>query len=166
MDWYKHDIGAFRRKTHGLTALEEGIYRRLLDEYYASGGPLPNDLPTLKSLAKIRSKWEVNGLSKVVSTFFEKNGDGLLHNRRADDELADYNEICKTNRRIAQQRTVQRSVERSVTETSTNTDRHTNNRYDAQLCCFHINGNPCGQPITFWNRNGSKGHCAEHGPCS
>ena len=161
MDWYKHDIGSYKRKTHGLTALEDGIYRRLLDEYYASGGPLPNDPVILKSLAKIRGKWEVKAMSAVIVKFFTVNGDGYLHNKRADEEIAAYQILCDRNRQNRRGHT--------VNDSSTNGQRldppkEVSNRIKNEDACgaYLENGQKCGKP-SIGKMNGSF-HCRQHAP--
>lgn len=161
MDWYKHDIGAYKRKTHGLSALEDGIYRRLLDEYYASGGALPDDPLTLRSLARIRTKWEVKAMSTVIDKFFPVNGDGYRHNKRADEEIYDYLKICETNRQNRKGRVVNEPStdgQRSVPP-SKGTNQLTNN----DACGFVLqNGQKCSKPSI--GRTNQQWHCREHGP--
>ena len=93
MNYYPHHIGDYLRDTAHLTALEDGIYRRMLDVYYASEKPLPLDRDWLRRL--LRATDEPSGLAVdvLLKEFFEQKEDGW-HNKRADDE------IRKARRRI------------------------------------------------------------------
>ncbi len=43
MNFYKHHIGDYRRDTAHLSLLEHGVYRQLMDTYYLSEEPIPNE---------------------------------------------------------------------------------------------------------------------------
>lgn len=86
MNYYPHHIGDYLRDTSHLTALEDGLYRRLLDVYYASEKPLPTDQEMVSRLVRARSTEEREAVSTLLGEFFEKRSDGW-HNKRADSEI-------------------------------------------------------------------------------
>ena len=58
MHYYSHYIGDYQRDTAHLTLLEHGVYRQLLDHYYATEKPLPSDLPSLFRITRAQRKAE------------------------------------------------------------------------------------------------------------
>ena len=67
--WYSWYPGKFKSATRHLTAEQDGIYRRLLDEYMETREPLPdNDI----ALARIEGVNEIKWLdaSRIVRAFF------------------------------------------------------------------------------------------------
>lgn len=111
MDWYKRDIGAYRRQTARLKPLAHGAYTLLLDEYYAGQGPLPADYIDLYRIAKAQTDAEKQCVKTVADQYFPLNGDGFRHNERADEEIANYRARSVTNRFNANQRIAQRTAE-------------------------------------------------------
>ena len=168
MEWYKFDIAAYRQATQGLSLREHGIYRRLLDLYYTLEGPILNDLRYIKQELKCVDRWDHQALIKVLSTYFILDAStNHYHNKKADEEIIEYNDRKEKNRDNANKRWngASRNANGNATAMPIQTDIHTN-RHWAQLCCFKVNGKPCGQPIAYWSRHGNKGHCRQHGPCS
>lgn len=89
MNFYKHFIGDYARDTASLSALEHGVYRLMLDSYYATEKPLPADVGELYLIAKARTPAERRAVDKIAGRFFAVNGDGTRHNPRADIEIAE-----------------------------------------------------------------------------
>lgn len=89
MNYYEHHIGDFLKKTAHLTAVEDGIYRRLLDRYYTTEVALPTDLRECCKLARAVSKGERDAVKDVLKEFFVLQEDGH-HQTRADEEIAKY----------------------------------------------------------------------------
>ena len=84
--WYPFFPGDWRAKAAGLSPLERGIYRELLDEYYVRGGPLPDDMAALARIAGAQSRGEKEALARIVDRFFARR-EGRLHQARADLEV-------------------------------------------------------------------------------
>jgi len=93
VNYYPHHIGDFLRDKVHLTAQEDGLYRRMLDVYYASEKPLPLDLDWLCRLVRANTEEEKKSTDVVLRQFFVRRDDGW-HNKRADEE------ICKGRKRI------------------------------------------------------------------
>ena len=165
MDWYKKDIVAYRRATRQLKPIENGIYERLLDEYYATESPLPNDVRYLSRVAMTTQKWESVALSKVLDQFFPLNGDGLRHNARADEEIADYKAMCDANRATARQRVAQRVAYESSTNRPPK-EREIDRKKDQPVdkFCKHDNGNgtTCGKPGSHKIDRTDNWYCSGH----
>jgi uncharacterized protein YdaU (DUF1376 family) len=87
--YYEHHLGDYLRDTAHLTLIEEGVYRRLLDQYYIREAPLPPDLRGCYKFARAATKQERAAVEHVLADFFELQSDGY-HQRRADDVIARY----------------------------------------------------------------------------
>ena len=74
--------------TAHLSLAEHGAYTMLLDHYYGSEKPLPNDNTALFRICRAFTQDEQTAVMNVADSFFPVNGDGLRHNKRADKELA------------------------------------------------------------------------------
>jgi uncharacterized protein YdaU (DUF1376 family) len=85
LDWYPWYAAHYRRDTLHLTLAEDGAYRRLIDEYMARGGPLPDDDTALaRILGTTIQEWL--SVAPKIRPFFRKSGD-VLKNPRCDKEL-------------------------------------------------------------------------------
>ena len=86
MDWYKRKPQSYRSNTWGLTLAEHGAYNLLIDYYYITERPLPNDDAALASICACTiDKWlEVK---KVVTRYFRVTNAGLRHD--TCDEVID-----------------------------------------------------------------------------
>ena len=104
MEWYKHDISAYRRSTSRLKLLAHGVYRLLMDEYYSGQGPLPEDYATLYRVCGAQTDHEKTVVRTVADQYFPVNGDGLRHNERCDEELAEYRARVDKNRANSRRR--------------------------------------------------------------
>jgi len=85
--WFRMWQYDFEQATTHLSAGEMGMYTRLLLRYYATGGALDNDPRKLQAIAGVRTDEEKKTVDKIVAEFFQLNGDGRLHQKRADREL-------------------------------------------------------------------------------
>ena len=86
MNYYPHHIGDYLRDTAHLTPLEDGIYRRLLDVYYASEKPLPPETQWVCKLVRARTTEEIDAVIEVLRQYFTKQPDGY-RNKRCDEEI-------------------------------------------------------------------------------
>jgi uncharacterized protein YdaU (DUF1376 family) len=89
LNYYEHHLGDWIRDTVHLSLLEEGVYRRLIDQYYIREKPLPLDLNSVYRLARANSKLEQSAVVSVLGEFFTQGGDGF-HSKRCDSEIAEY----------------------------------------------------------------------------
>jgi uncharacterized protein YdaU (DUF1376 family) len=78
------------KHTLHLTPEEDLAYRRLLDMYYDTESPIPNNIPLVSR--RLRMGLEV--VESVLKEFFEFTQDGYK-NYRADGEIADYHKFLE-----------------------------------------------------------------------
>jgi uncharacterized protein YdaU (DUF1376 family) len=88
MNWYPRYPGDYMRDTAHLSLVQHGVYNVLLDHYYATGGPLPDSANDLIRICRAFTPEEQQAVKIIADQFFPINGDGLRHNKRADNELA------------------------------------------------------------------------------
>jgi uncharacterized protein YdaU (DUF1376 family) len=86
LNYYPHHIGDYLRDTAHLTALEDGIYRRMLDVCYASEKPLPLETQWVCRLVRATTQEEQDAVHQILGQFWIKRSDGW-HNKRADEEI-------------------------------------------------------------------------------
>jgi uncharacterized protein YdaU (DUF1376 family) len=85
MNYYNFHIGDYISHTIHLSVEEDLAYRRLLDMYYDTELPIPNNIPLVSR--KLRINAEV--VKTVLHEFFELTEEGFK-NFRADNEIAEY----------------------------------------------------------------------------
>lgn len=81
--------GDYLRDTGDLSLVEHGAYRVLLDHYYATDGRLKADQVALFRICRAMTEEEQAAVGKVVRMFFTVDGDGNLHNKKADEIIAE-----------------------------------------------------------------------------
>jgi uncharacterized protein YdaU (DUF1376 family) len=89
VNYYEHHIGDYDEATAHLTAVEDGIYSRLLRKYYATEKPLDPDVDKLKRLVRARSREEKSAVDSVLAEFFSLREDGW-HQKTCDEVIAAY----------------------------------------------------------------------------
>ena len=91
MNYYEHHLGDYVRDTAHLSMVEDGAYRRLLDQYYIRERPLPNALREICRLVRATTKSERAAVQAVLAEFFENTAEGWRH-RRCDAEIRKFSE--------------------------------------------------------------------------
>lgn len=94
MNYYEHHLGDFARDTGHLSALEHGIYRLLLDWYYATEKPIPD--AQAARLARAPRK----AVLLVLEEFFVPDGP-LWRHKRVEAEIAKYRDKSEKASRSA-----------------------------------------------------------------
>ena len=97
MNYYEHHLGDFLKDAGHLSMLEEGAYRRLLDRYYISEGPLPADKRIVYKLARASTAPERRAVDYVLGQFFCETSEGYRQTR-ADAEIQKYSERAARSR--------------------------------------------------------------------
>lgn len=82
MQHYQFHIGDYAQATAHLSPMEDLAYRRLLDLYYATESPIPNDL---KSVSR-KIRLDPTSVEQVLNEFFILTPEGFTHHR-CDKEL-------------------------------------------------------------------------------
>lgn len=128
MNFYKHYLGDYARDTKGLSLIEHGAYRVLLDHVYATEERLPDDLMELYRIAGAMTPAERKAVDKVAQRFFPVNGDGRRYNKRAEEEIQKHSGQVQANRLVAEERERKRKEQRSLLESidEPSTNRSTN----------------------------------------
>ncbi len=94
---YLHHISDFMVDTAHLTALEECFYRRAIDFYYLNEKPLPKETQSVFRRLRAITQDEQQAVLNVLEDFFVEQEDGF-HNKRADAEIAEYQQNSEKNR--------------------------------------------------------------------
>jgi uncharacterized protein YdaU (DUF1376 family) len=100
MNFYPFHIGDYISHTSHLTDEEDLAYRRMIDLYYMTESPLPNDYAWIAR--RVKSSKEV--ISELLKEFFELEDDGLWHSSRADKEIAKYQYLSESGKKGAEKR--------------------------------------------------------------
>ena len=90
MHYYNFNIGDYMKHTLHLTPEEDLAYRRLLDMYYDTEAPIPNNIPLVSR--RLRMAFEI--VESVLNEFFDLTDEGYK-NYRADGEIADYHKFLE-----------------------------------------------------------------------
>ena len=113
MHYYQFNIGDYASHTRHLNLLEDLAYRRLLDVYYLQERPLNVGVASVARQINMRDH-EVE-VKAVLEEFFELTDEGWI-NRRADQEIAKYQEFIAAGRRGAAKRWAKATVKGGESE--------------------------------------------------
>ncbi len=89
MNYYPHHIGDYAKDAGHISFFEDAAYRRMLDRYYGTEQPLPNDLGAICRVTRAHSEEERNAVAIVLREFFTLEEDGW-HQPRCDQEISKY----------------------------------------------------------------------------
>lgn len=117
MNFYKRNLGDFAKDTADLSALEVGIYDLLLDYYYATEKPLPDNAERLCRIGRALHWREKVAVERVANRFFPVCEDGFRHHKRVDHELELLGMKKVTNSNLARLRW-EREKSNKIKETS------------------------------------------------
>lgn len=95
MNFFEHHIGDYDQATAHLSAVEDGIYSRLIRWYMASECPIPADMKVILRRVRVRTKNERAAVQSVLAEFFQLR-DGFYHQHRCDEGIAKYKETAPT----------------------------------------------------------------------
>lgn len=95
MHYYKFNIKDWTRDTAHLSVEEEGVYRRLLDQYYESESPIPEQ--TQPVIRRLRLSGHEDSVALILGEFFTLGEDGYRH-ARCDIEIEKYHSKAQANR--------------------------------------------------------------------
>ena len=97
MHYYKFDISAWGLHTSHLTLIEEAVYFRLINYYYDTEKPIPQE--TQMVIRRLRLTKYKSVVEQVLQEFFVLEETGWQHNR-CDKELADYHNKAIRNKNV------------------------------------------------------------------
>lgn len=87
MHYYSFNIGDYTSHTAHLSPVEDIAYRRLLDLYYQTELPIPNDIKAVCRLIRMRD--HADDVEQVLSEFFTLTDEGWT-SARCSREIEDY----------------------------------------------------------------------------
>jgi len=97
MNFYPHHLGDYAKDTGHLSVMEHGAYRLLMDYYYSTETPLPDDFPTLFRLCRAVTQIEKTAVKSVIMKFFPLENGARTH-KRIEHELSLYRERVEVNK--------------------------------------------------------------------
>ena len=95
MHYYKFNIGDWILHTAHLSPQEEGIYLRLLNHYYDTEGPIPEE--TQSVIRRLRLTGFEEDVLAILDEYFQLN-DGFWTHKRCEKEVLAYQAKTDTNR--------------------------------------------------------------------
>ena len=93
MHYYQFNIGDYIKHTTHLSNDEDLCYRRLLDLYYDTEQPIPNNIPWVSRRLRMGS----DVVETILKEYFVCTDEGYK-NPRADQEIADYHAFLTKQR--------------------------------------------------------------------
>lgn len=72
MNFYKHFIGDYARDTGDLSLVEHGAYRLMLDNFYGTSRPLPENKKALYRLLRAESEVERKAVDAISLRFWRR----------------------------------------------------------------------------------------------
>lgn len=129
MNYYPFHLGDYIRATAHLTVEEDCAFRRLIDLYYDTEQPIPNETQMLSR--RLRMQNHEKTIGEVLREFFTLEEDGLWHNSRCDEVIAAYQAKCERNRKAGKQggRPKKKQVEtQTLSKRNPNQEPITNNQ--------------------------------------
>lgn len=97
MNYYEHHIGDYQKKTAHISIVEHGVYMLMLQAYYATEKPLPNDVKTLSRIVRATTRKETQAIVRIVSLFWRETPEGLVQDR-ARLVIAEYQAFIASQR--------------------------------------------------------------------
>lgn len=94
MYYYKFNIADWHLATSHLSLEEEAIYFRLINYYYDTENPIPQE--TQSVIRRLRLGKHSDLVSIVLQEFFVLE-DGFWHHKRCDDEISQYHDKAEVN---------------------------------------------------------------------
>lgn len=101
MHHYPFHVKDYVLATAHLSNIEDLTYRRLLDLYYTSEAPIPNDPAKLSRRLRVD---DVQVVSDMLEEFFTLLDDGCWHKTRCDEEIGKYRGFAEAGKRGAEKR--------------------------------------------------------------
>lgn len=98
---YQHHITKYDDDTAGMSLMQHGAYRRLIDAYYRTGGKLPAKMSQLNTIVSAQNRAERDAVAYAVAQFFTVGDDGFLRQNGCEKELFRITKVSEDNRRKA-----------------------------------------------------------------
>lgn len=99
LNYYERHLGDYAKRTTTLTMAQHGAYNLLLDYYYVTEQPIPED--EVYSVAKAVTKPERDAVDKVLEKYFDLI-DGAWRHQRCEEVIAAY--VALEPKRVAKRK--------------------------------------------------------------
>ena len=124
---YQHHINDWRASTAHLTLLQRGVYREMIDWYYATNGKLLADHKKISRLIGAESRQEKDAIKFIMVNFFCSNPAGFLQQNRCETELLKIkNKSEKASKSAKIKHLASANAERTQSERTANQEPITN----------------------------------------
>lgn len=107
MNYYKRHLGDYAKDTRHLSLAEHGAFCLLLDYYYSTERPIPDD--RCERIANAYADAEREAVRNVLASFFTLTPEGW-RNQRADEEIAEFRGKSLKARASAEKRWSERNA--------------------------------------------------------
>lgn len=144
MHYYQFNIGDYIKQTIHLSPMEDLAYRRLLDFYYDTELPIPNNIPLVSRKLRMDEKT----IEIILNEFFHLTDNGYT-NTRADKEIADYRAFLNKQKANGSKGGRPKKPTASPVETQLKPKKTLNTNHKP-LTNNHIN-NPDGVALALWS---------------
>ena len=95
MHYYKFNIADWNLATSHLSLEEEAVYFKLINYYYDTESPIPEE--TQSVIRRLRLGSQIKTVELILNEFFEFI-DGFWHHLRCDEEIAEYQKKAEKNK--------------------------------------------------------------------
>lgn len=95
MHYYKFEIATWHLHTSHLSLIEEAVYFRLINFYYDTETPIPQE--TQSVIRRLRLTEYADVVASVLAEFFVLHDDGW-HQKHCDQKIIEYHDKAKTNK--------------------------------------------------------------------
>lgn len=119
MNYYKRHLGDYAKDTKHLSLAEHGAFCLLLDYYYATEKPIPDD--RCERIANAYAESERQAVRSVLEQFFVLASDGW-RNQRADDEISETQGKSLKAKEAAEKRWCERNANAYANASKTHSD--------------------------------------------
>lgn len=121
MNYYKRHLGDYAKDTRHLSLAEHGAYCLLLDYYYSTERPLPDD--RCERIANAYADDERKAVRDVLEAFFTLTPEGW-RNQRADAEISEFHGKSLKAKAAADARWSGRNADAYANASETHSDPH------------------------------------------
>ena len=125
MNYYKRHLGDYAKDTKHLTLAEHGAFAVLLDYYYATEKPIPDD--RCERIANAYADFERAAVRAVLAEFFTQTPEGWI-NRRADSVIGESNAKSLKAKESASARWNKEECERNANASNLECERNASHK--------------------------------------
>lgn len=133
--WMPIYIGDYLADTMRLSTVQHGAYFLLMMEYWRQG-PLPDNADELSAIVRADRKTWDKSIWPVLKRYFTLGDDGLLHQKRADEERANAYGL-KAKRTAAAQARWNKTTEQEPCKTDANASAKQTDVDEQSGCIMH-----------------------------